>query len=133
KACGTGVLYVSHRLDEVLAIADRVTVLRDGRRVSTDPVTAVDTQRLVQRMVGRDLVARAPRARTAGALLLRVRDLATAHVRGLSLTVHQGEVVGLAGLVGAGRSEILEAIAGMRHVQSGQMEHTESPLLVPED
>ena len=116
KARGAAVLYVSHRLDEVLAIADRVTVLRDGRWVSTDPVGAVDTKTLVHRMVGRDLracTAHRRRARWArrccGWRTWRRRTSA-----GFSLTVRRGEVVGLAGLVGAGRSEILEAIAGLR-------------------
>ncbi len=115
---GAGVLYVSHRLDEVLAIADRVTVLRDGKVVSTDPVGAVDTATLVQRMVGRPGPARLRAERTLGPTALRLVDVATAHVRGLCLSVRRGEVIGLAGLVGAGRSEVLEAIAGVRPVRS---------------
>ena len=133
KTRGTGVLYVSHRLDEVLAIADRVIVLRDGRWVSTDPVGAVDTGTLVQRMVGRDIATQVRTDRSSGALLLQVADLATAHVRGFSLTMRHGEVVGLAGLVGAGRSEILEAIAGLQRVASGQVGCAAPPALVPED
>jgi ABC-type sugar transport system ATPase subunit len=133
KTRGTAVLYVSHRLDEVLAIADRVTVLRDGKWVSTDPVGAVDTHTLVHRMVGRDIPARMHGGRPPGATLLRVADLAVAHVRGVSLTVCSGEVVGLAGLVGAGRSELLEAIAGLRPRVAGRVECAVSPVLVPED
>jgi rhamnose transport system ATP-binding protein len=133
QARGTGVLYVSHRLDEVLVIADRVTVFRDGRCVSTDPVGAVDTSMLVHRMVGRDLAAQAPTDRAIGAPLLQVADLATAHVRGFSLTVRRGEIVGLAGLVGAGRSEVLEAIAGLQRVAAGQVKCAAPPALVPED
>jgi rhamnose transport system ATP-binding protein len=133
KARGAAVLYVSHRLDEVLAIADRVTVLRDGRWVSTDPVGTIDTAMLVHRMVGRDIAARTRADRTPGEPVLQVSDLATAHVHCLSLTVRRGEVVGLAGLVGAGRSETLEAIAGVRRVTSGQVECATPPALVPED
>jgi ABC-type sugar transport system ATPase subunit len=133
KAHGTGVLYVSHRLDEVLAIADRVTVLRDGRWVSTDSVGTIDTSMLVHRMVGRDLAVRAHTDRAIGAPLLQVRELAMAHVRDFSLTVRSGEVVGLAGLVGAGRSEILEGIAGLQPVACGQVECAMPPALVPED
>jgi len=148
KARGSGVLYVSHRLEEVLAIADRVTVLRDGCWVSTDPVGAVDINTLVHRMVGRGpagpaaSVSSMDRSRwSLGAAtceglrspLLEVVDLATAHVRGFSLTVRRGEVVGLAGLVGAGRSEILEAIAGLQPVASGHVQCATPPALVPED
>ena len=152
KQRGATVLYVSHRLDEVLAIADRVTVLRDGCWVSTDPVGAVDTNTLVHRMVGRyigpiaggpsslsdlevpsDQRERSIKKTPAAGPLLEVVNVAVAHVRGLSLTVHGGEIVGLAGLVGAGRSEILEAIAGLRPVASGHMECATPPALVPED
>ena len=130
---GTGVLYVSHRLDEVLAIADRVTVLRDGQRVSTDTVDAVDVAALVRRMVGRDVQRHWNAERSPGDVLLRLDDVATAHVRGLSLSVRRGEVMGLAGLVGAGRSEILEAIAGLRPVHGGRVDCAAPPVFVPED
>ncbi len=130
---GAGILYVSHRLDEVLAIADRVTVLRDGKHVSTDPVTAVDVPLLVQRMVGRAIPAQRRTQRSVGPPVLRVLGIGSAHVRDLSLTVRAGEVVGLAGLVGAGRSEMLEAIAGLRPFRAGQVACTAPPVLVPED
>ena len=133
KAGGTGVLYVSHRLQEVLAIADRVTVLRDGQHVSTDVVAEVDVGMLVQRMVGRDLLTQHRPDRTPGSVALRLDDFATAHVRRLSLSVRHGEVVGLAGLVGAGRSEILEAIAGLRPVRAGHAACSAAPVFVPED
>jgi rhamnose transport system ATP-binding protein len=130
---GAGILYVSHRLEEVLAIADRVTVLRDGRRVSTDAVADIDVDTLVQRMVGRELLAQRRADHASGGTLLHLADVAVAHVRGLSLTVRRGEVVGLAGLVGAGRSEVLEAIAGLRRVLAGRIELHAVPALVPED
>ena len=130
---GTGVLYVSHRLDEVLAIADRVTVLRDGQRVSTDPVSAVSTRLLVERMVGRNVAARERRAHALGPVVLRLTDVAAGHVRDVSLDVRRGEIVGLAGLVGAGRSEVLEAIAGLRPLRSGHVDCAERAVSVPED
>ncbi len=130
---GAGVLYVSHRLEEVLAIADRVTVLRDGRHVSTDPVSAVDPALLVQRMVGRAIPARAHTAAVVGDVMLHANDVSVDHVRGFSLTLHGGEIVGLAGLVGAGRSEVLEAIAGFRPLRAGHMRCAAAPVLVPED
>ncbi len=133
KEHGSSVLYVSHRLDEVLAIADRVTVLRDGQRVSTDAVGAVDVRTLVQRMVGRDVQRHRYTTRAPGAEVLRLVDVAAAHVHGLSLSIRSGEVVGLAGLVGAGRSEVLEAIAGLRPVRAGSVDQRTAPVLVPED
>jgi ABC-type sugar transport system ATPase subunit len=133
KRRGAGILYVSHRLEEVLAIADRVTVLRDGRQVSTDPIDRVSTAMLVKRMVGRDLPPPLQQPRPAGDVLLRVSQLDVAQVRGLSFTARAGEVVGLAGLVGAGRSEALEAIAGVRRSRSGRIEFADRPHLVPED
>ena len=133
KERGAGILYVSHRLDEVLAIADRVTVLRDGQRVSTDAVSAVDVHTLVQRMVGRAVLRHRRTDRTTGTVILRVVDLATAHVHGLSFNVRSGEVVGLAGLVGAGRSEVLEAVAGLRPLRAGRSDCLAPPVFVPED
>jgi ABC-type sugar transport system ATPase subunit len=133
RAAGTGVWYVSHRLAEVLAIADRVTVLRDGRRVSTDPVSAVSEALLVERLVGRPVVPSCRGARGRGEPALRLHDVATGPVRDFSLTVRYGEIVGLAGLVGAGRSEVLEAAAGLRPVTTGHIERTETPRLMPED
>jgi len=133
KQRGTGVLYVSHRLDEVLAIADRVTVLRDGERVLTSSAAGVDVATLVQRMVGRDVQPRQRSDRSRGALLLQLADVGTAHVCGLSLGVRSSEVVGLAGLVGAGRSEVLEAIAGLRPLRAGRIDCTVPPVFVPED
>ena len=130
---GTAVLYVSHRLGEVLAAADRVTVLRDGAVISTDPVAAVDEDQLVQRMVGRAVPPRAHREAVHGRDLLRIVDAAIAHVEGVSLTVRQGEVVGLAGLLGAGRSELLEGVAGLRPLRSGRVERSVGPVLLPED
>ncbi len=106
-AGGTAVL-VSHRLEEVLAFADDVSVLRDGRCVASEAAAALDAAGLVRRMVGRELPGRsAPAARAAGELLLDWCGR-------VPLRVRRGEIVGLAGLVGAGRSETLEAIARAR-------------------
>jgi ABC-type sugar transport system ATPase subunit len=130
---GTGILYVSHRLDEVLALADRVTVLRDGQRVSTNPIDEVDSATLVRRMVGRDVPPRGGGDRVLGPTALDMVNAAVAHVRGITLAVRHGEVIGLAGLVGAGRSEVLEGIAGLRPLGSGRLQVAAAPVLVPED
>lgn len=133
KRRGAGILYVSHRLEEVLAIADRVSVLRDGRRVATEPVAAVDRAGLVRRMVGRAVPARLRMPAALGATALEARSVAVAQVQGFTLVLRRGEVVGLAGLVGAGRSEILEALAGLRPLRSGHIACADTPVLVPED
>ncbi len=122
-ARGVGVLFVSHRLDEVLALSQRITVLRDGRLVCTRPGAGLSRDELVRFMVGRD-VAHGPPMRDAapGAVRLEVRGLGHAGAySGISLTVRAGEIVGLAGLVGAGRSEIARAVAGVDRPDTGQV------------
>jgi ribose transport system ATP-binding protein len=141
-AQGVGVVYVSHRLEEVLEIADRVTVMRDGAVVSTDAVGDVDVPTLVLRMVGRAPRGRAGMPVPASSMaapradreeVLRGVEIAAAHVAGASFTVHAGEIVGVAGLVGAGRSELLEAIAGRRPLRAGSVACRAVPRLIPED
>jgi L-arabinose transport system ATP-binding protein len=114
--------YVSHRLKEVFEIADRVVVLRDGGFVAERPAADTSEQELIRLMVGRDLTAMFERTPAApGRPMLEVRDVTTDDVRDISLTVHAGEVVALAGLVGAGRSELARAIAGDLPLRSGQI------------
>lgn len=134
RAAGAGVVYVSHRLDEVLALADRITVLRDGRRVRTAPARELDAARLVQAMVGRDLdVAAAPRAVRPGAPLLQVDRLCAGRLRDVTLALRAGEIVGLAGLLGAGRSALLETVAGLRNRTAGSIACVVPPVLLGED
>ena len=132
---GTCIVYVSHRLEEVLGVADRITVLRDGRRIATHAGDAVDARELVRGMVGREVMAVEHRAdeNLAGDEILRVNDLAVGHVRAVTLTVRAGEIVGLAGLVGSGRSAVLEGLAGLRPLRAGAVHHIAAPILVPED
>jgi ABC-type sugar transport system ATPase subunit len=110
---GVAVVYISHRLEEIFEIADRVTVLRDGQRVATEPVAELDARRVVSLMIGREVRAfeRAPHplAGELGAFEVRAPGLAP-----LRLALRRGEVVGLAGVVGSGRSEALEAMFGLR-------------------
>ena len=129
RSQGIAVLYVSHRLDELYRICDRVTVLRDGRVVHTGPLAELPRLRLVAAMLGRDLdeVRREGSTRfdgassvAAGAPVLEATGLARRHVLdGVSLTVRPGEIVGLGGLLGAGRSETARAIAGAMAVDAG--------------
>jgi ABC-type sugar transport system ATPase subunit len=116
KAAGAGVIYISHRMEELPRIADRVTVLRDGHVVETRAAADFPIDEIIHAMVGRKLETQFPELPPvpAGApLVLDVRDLVRAPaVGGVSLSVRAGEIVGLAGLVGAGRTEILRSIAG---------------------
>ncbi|RPJ72619.1 MAG: sugar ABC transporter ATP-binding protein, partial [Acidobacteria bacterium] len=105
---GVTILYVSHRLEEVVSLADRITVLRDGCRVETVAAREATLDRLIRGMVGRSITERYPKeAAPRGELLLELRPAA-----GLPITVHAGEIVGLAGLVGAGRTELVRALFG---------------------
>jgi ABC-type sugar transport system ATPase subunit len=114
RAGGLAVIYISHRLEEVLAIADRITVLRDGRTVGTSRPSEIDRPTIVRWMVGRDLAEEFPaRAHASGAVVLEVRDLAARpRFSNVNFTVRAGEIVALAGLVGAGRTSAALAIAG---------------------
>jgi len=111
---GCTIVYVSHRLPEVLRLADAVTVLRDGRRVATLRRGEASPDGLVRLMVGRELLAAPPAGRAPGETLLQVRGLHSPGLfRDVSLEVRAGEIVGLAGLVGAGRSEVARALFGL--------------------
>jgi ABC-type sugar transport system ATPase subunit len=121
---GLALVYISHKLDEVYRLADRVTVLRDGLKVGTTPAREVKPDRLIQWMVGRELAreGRFARARPAGDGLLEVRNLdLPGCFSDISLAVHRGEIVGLAGLVGAGRTELASALYGLRPAASGEV------------
>jgi ABC-type sugar transport system ATPase subunit len=113
KASGLLILYVSHRLEEVFAIADRITVLRDGRKVDTVAASATTQPRLVQMMTGRDVVetVRLPPVAAAAEPLLRMAWMDDGHPS--EFTVQPGEIVGLAGLVGSGRSAIAQTLVGL--------------------
>ena len=124
KARGVTQLFVSHRMGEIFTLCDTVTVLRDGQHVATQPADALTEATLVRQMIGRELGeyfsthATSPR----GAEYLRVERLTSpGHFRDISFTVHAGEVVGLAGLVGAGRSEIARAIFGLDRNATGDV------------
>ncbi|GAA5133375.1 sugar ABC transporter ATP-binding protein [Pseudonocardia adelaidensis] len=123
RDAGTAVLYVTHRLEEMFAIGDRVTVLRDGRHVTTRPLEGLDEPGLIAAMVGREITQLYPGTRREpGPVRLEVRGL---HPVGfpapVDLAVRQREIVGLAGLLGAGRSELLHALFGAAPVQAGSV------------
>jgi ribose transport system ATP-binding protein len=117
---GVSVVYISHRLEEVFELADRVTVLRDGEYIQTLSVPDTSQQELIRLMVGRELATEYPRsARTLGEPVLEVRELVNERVKGVSLQLRRGEILGIAGLVGAGRTEVARAIFGADTVDSG--------------
>ena len=121
---GAGIVYVSHRLDEVLALADRITVLRDGRTVTTEDARSVSAADLVARMVGdalHDPPAREPRPEGEVALELVSLSNRDARIADVSLAVRRGEVLGLAGLVGSGRTQLAETIFGITPADAGRI------------
>jgi galactofuranose transport system ATP-binding protein len=158
KEQGIAVVYVSHRLDELYAVCDRVTVMRDGAVVHTGAMAGLERLRLVSLMLGREMSAVRDKGSTAfdterhdrraGQPALRARDLSVRHrLHGVSLDIHPGEVVGLGGLLGAGRSETAKAIVGALATEGGSVEvegralHRRSPaaairngvVMLPED
>jgi len=117
KEQGAAVLYISHRLDEVQRLADKVTVLRDGKMVGTYPGHSLTQMDMARLMVGRDLAALYPEKTVKPALqaMLEVRDLSVpGFASDISFTAHKGEVLGFAGMIGAGRTEVFEGIMGLR-------------------
>jgi ABC-type sugar transport system ATPase subunit/ribose/xylose/arabinose/galactoside ABC-type transport system permease subunit len=120
---GVTIIYISHRLNEVFEIADDVTVLKDGRVVGVQPIGEVTRARLIQMMVGRPLEEIFPRAtRSRGAPVLSATNVTTERLpRPASLTLHEGEILGLAGMVGAGRTEVARALFGADPLRSGDI------------
>ena len=122
-ARGVAIIYISHRLDEIFAIGNRITVLRDGRTVVTQAIDHADRRELVRLMANRDvdeLVSGS--ARTMGTSKLRVENLSHGNsLHGVSFSVRAGEIVGFAGLLGAGRTEIARAVFGLELVDSGRI------------
>jgi len=121
---GKAILFVSHHLDEVLQISDRVTVLRGGRGVTTLPASAATSERLIELMIGRPMeTLYPPRIPSSGPPVLRVRNLSRPpSFESISFDLHRGEILGFAGLVGAGRTEIMRAIFGLDRPHRGTIE-----------
>jgi rhamnose transport system ATP-binding protein len=124
RAAGVGMIYISHRLEELPVIADRVTVLRDGNTIATREMADVNREQLIQMMVGRELAAVFPkRTVPLGDTVLELRGVGcnASGVSGIDLTVRAGEIVGLSGLVGAGRSELARTIFGLTPADRGEI------------
>ncbi|MGE5609563.1 MAG: sugar ABC transporter ATP-binding protein, partial [Bacillota bacterium] len=122
KASGTGIIYISHRMEEIKRIADRITVLRDGKLIATRNASEISIDQVIRLMVGRELGEAARPHKPAGPIALRVQDLcAGSAVRNVSFEVHRGEILGFAGLMGSGRTETMRAIFGADRPDSGQV------------
>ena len=129
QADGKSIIFISHKLNEVLEIADRITVLRRGKKIETVPREGATEESLARAMVGREVLLRVDKPPAQpGASLLEVEDLhvfddrGIEKVRGVSLNVRAGEIVGIAGVDGNGQSELIDALAGLRRIHSGQVQ-----------
>ncbi|HVZ66332.1 MAG TPA: sugar ABC transporter ATP-binding protein [Lacunisphaera sp.] len=131
KGRGITLIYVSHRLEELFALCDHITVLRDGRHVITEEVAQTNPHRVVTQMIGRELLISTPAhlGREPGPVRLAVRGLTSGSLfRDINLEVRAGEIVGVAGIVGAGRSEMAQAIFGLDPEATGEVEVAGRPL-----
>jgi len=137
KETGVSIIYVSHRLSEVPRICDRVTVLRDGKKIGTLPVDQAAEETLIRMMVGRELGEKFPKDETQrGKEVLQVKDLTiNGRLHHLELTLYEGEVLGIFGIMGAGRTEFARALFGLDRLDSGEIFIDGKKLLInnPED
>jgi len=123
KRQGKAIVYISHFIEEINRIADRVTVLRDGKLVGTSDVASLTTEKIIAQMVGREVKELYPRSqRQAGEIVLEIKDLASIDKpQSASLQLNRGQVLGIAGLVGAGRTELLRTVFGLDAVRRGEI------------
>ncbi|MEP3279403.1 MAG: sugar ABC transporter ATP-binding protein [Stappiaceae bacterium] len=123
KSHGAAVLYVSHRMNEVMRICDEVTVLRDGRKVLTSPISEIDSDGLILAMTGRDLTSTHParNSRPSENVICDVKGLTTRHVRKISFDLHKGEILGISGVANSGQSELLQALFGLEPHTGGSI------------
>ena len=120
---GVGIIYITHKMDEVFKIADDITVIRDGRGIETGPASNFDIDKLITLMVGRQITDLYPVNQTPpGEVVLEVKDLSKrGKYHDISFQLHRGEILGFAGLVGAGRSEVMRAVFGLEPADSGEI------------
>ena len=122
KARGVTIIFISHRLEELFAVADRVTVMRDGQYVATKNIAEIDRPQLIAMMAGREMKESYPaRKSQIGEEMLRVEHLTGNGDTDISFTLHRGEILGFAGLVGAGRTELMRVIYGADPMESGKI------------
>lgn len=124
KARGCGIVYISHKMDEILRISDEITVMRDGKNVATEPAANMTVNKIIHLMVGRELTELfPPKTNRPQEVALRVEGISAkrGNLNDVSFKVRRGEVVGFAGLAGAGRSELMECIFGLSEIESGKI------------
>lgn len=122
KESGLTILYISHRMDEIMDLSDRVTIMRDGHVMTTLNTAETTQKEIIARMVGRELGTEFPKRVTApGEVVLSVKNLCTRKLKNLSFELRAGEILGFAGLVGSGRTEVIRAIFGADPVESGEI------------
>jgi len=124
KKRGCGIVYISHKMEEILKISDDITIMRDGKHITTEPASAFSMDKIIRLMVGRELEGRFPEKKhTPGEVLLEVKNLSSVHnhVNDVSFTLKKGEILGFAGLAGAGRTEVIENIFGISERKSGKL------------
>jgi len=131
KDQGVSIVYISHRLEEVFEVCDRVTVLRDGEWIDTRDVTDVDRDSMIEMMVGRKITEEFPKEKIErGEEILRIEGLSRGRVKDVSLAVHAGEIVALTGLVGAGRTEVARMIFGADQPERGRIFLDDRPVSI---
>ncbi|MDN5303969.1 MAG: methyl-galactoside transport system ATP-binding protein [Fusobacteriaceae bacterium] len=123
---GVGIIYISHKMEEISEISDDITILRDGQWIGTEPVAGLTTDKIINMMVGRDLTHRFPEKtnKPSENIILEVKDLTAKNqpsIKNVSFKLKKGEILGVAGLVGAKRTDIVETIFGIREKESGKI------------
>lgn len=122
---GCGIIYISHKMEEIKAISDDITIMRDGKWIATEPVKDLTTEQIINMMVGRDLTNRfPPKDNVVKEEILKVEELTALNqpsIQDVTFDLHKGEILGVAGLVGSKRTEIVETIFGMREKASGKI------------
>jgi len=125
KESGVAIVYISHKMEEIKMISDEITILRDGKWISTNDVSKISTEQIISMMVGRDLTERFPKKdNTAKEMILEVKNLTALNqpsIQDVSFELYKGEILGIAGLVGSKRTEIVETIFGMRPKEKGEI------------
>lgn len=131
---GCAIIYISHRMDEILRISDEVTIMRDGKYIGTWPAGELTTDLIITRMVGREITNLYPKKEnTPGEVVLRVGNYTSIHAksfRDVSFELRRGEILGVSGLVGAQRTELMEGIFGLRATTSGQVQYLGEPIRI---
>ncbi len=131
KESGVGIIYVTHKMDEIFTIADDITVMRDGKWIASGPATEFDNNKIISLMVGRVITEVFPKIEVPiGKEILSVKNLSGKGFENVSFSVRQGEILGLAGLVGAGRTEVARAIFGLTPYTSGEVFLESKPVVI---